>query len=160
MSSFFVNHSANAYLLPWSALLNGNEPNYSTVSGRDWQKDKMKGITFPFCQFVAEFLCHSPVSSLGLCDGISCWQKNLFGFFCKGIWKNPNNFLVNPIIFSNNQSFFSPTAPCSNTHSPILHARPIWLRSAIGGIPPSRGLFQQKSSARDTPWPLVCWDGI
>lgn len=112
----------------------------------------MKGITFPFHQFGAEFLCHSTVSSSQACVTVyRVGKKNLLGFFFKGIWKNLNNFLVNPIIFCNNQSFFSPTTPCSHTHSPILHARPIWLHLAIRGIPPSLEACFSRKAKQETP---------
>lgn len=42
MSSCSVNHSPNAYLFPRSALLNGNEPNYSPVSGWGLKKRENK----------------------------------------------------------------------------------------------------------------------
>ena len=151
VSSFSVNHSANAYLFPRSALLNGNKPNYSSVSGWGLTKREDEGNNI----FLSPVRCRisllqSCEQQLGLCDGISCWPRNLFRFFYKGIWKNSNNFLAKPIIFGNNQSFFSPKTPCSHTYSPISHTWPIWLHLASEeSLHPGRPVPAEKQ--RKTP---------
>lgn len=64
MSSLIsLNHSPNAYLFPRSALLNGNELNYSPVSGRGLRKKEVKRGTLSFQQLGAESLRYSPMNS-------------------------------------------------------------------------------------------------
>ena len=130
MSSFSVNHSANAYLFPRSALLNGNEPNYSSVSGWGLTKREDEGNNI----FLSPVRCRISVTVLWVAVRPVWWYitlaKKFVQIFCKGIWKNSNNFLAKPIIFGNNQSFFSPKTPCSHTYSPIPHTWPIWLHLA------------------------------
>lgn len=63
VSSFSVNHSA-MHIYSHAVLY---EKEMSLIIhllvGGDRRKEKMKGITFSFHQFGAEFLCYSPLSS-------------------------------------------------------------------------------------------------
>ena len=63
VSSFSVNNSANAYLFPRSALLNGNEPNYSSVSGWGLTKREDEGNNIFRATHVAIISMPSPSSA-------------------------------------------------------------------------------------------------
>lgn len=129
VSSFSVNHSLNAYLFPHSAFLNGNEPNYSPVSGWGLRKRENEenniSLSTVWCRISMVQSCEYQFGLVRLCDGI--------------------------IILGNNQSFFSPTIPCSHTYTPIPHPWPIWLHLAIRSVSPKREDCFSRKAKQEIP---------